>query len=262
MSVLLAVLAANCAGFAVTPDPVRGGATWTYQSTDDGVAYSMQGVLLAPPGAGSFPAVVLSHGKGGSPESYARSAVGRTMVGWGLVVIAPRYTHASVDGGQPSGGDGASEANVLRGHKARDLLGCLGSVDLTRVAAHGHSMGAYVTGQMVGTYPHDFRAASHTAGGVVDCPNPSQCPAPTKRAAAERIVAPYQLHHSRRDPLPLAQDQTLAGILSAQGVPFELHVNEYEFPNSPTQDVHRLTASDPTMLALVREWYLAHGVLP
>jgi hypothetical protein len=60
------------------------------------------------------------------------------MVTWGLVVIGPEYTHAlAPDGstGLPAGGDGASAANVSRARKARQLLSCLGYVDMTRVGA-------------------------------------------------------------------------------------------------------------------------------
>ena len=81
-------------------------------------------------------------------------------------------------------------------------------------------------------------------------------------AAAEQIRTPYQLHHSRRDPLPLAQDEALAAILEANGVPYELHVDEYDYPGVPTGEIHRKTSFDPGMLELVRAWYARWGVLP
>jgi dienelactone hydrolase len=173
------------------------------------------------------------------------------MVGWGLVAIGTMYTHApdAEDlGNAPDGADGASTANVQRAKKTHDLLTCVGGVDLTRVAAHGHSMGAFVTGQVLGTYPNDFRAASHTAGGVSDGPNA------TKRAAAEQIVTPYQLHHGDADQVvALFQDQTLDGILAANGTPHVLHVY-------PGYDHQRITF-DPVMLSRVRSWYQTQGVL-
>src|SRR5215470_17909352 len=84
----------DCGAFAVTGNPQSQlGATWTYDSTDDGVHYVLQGVLFTPSGSGPFPAVVLSHGKGGAPRGYS-AAIARTMVTWGLVAIGPMYTHA------------------------------------------------------------------------------------------------------------------------------------------------------------------------
>ena len=61
---------ADCTAFVVSGDPhSQLGATWTYDSTDDGVRYVLEGVLFTPPGDGPFPAVVLSHGKGGTPRN-------------------------------------------------------------------------------------------------------------------------------------------------------------------------------------------------
>ena len=61
---------------------------------------------------------------------------------------------------------GASRANILRARATYEILRSLGCVDVTRVAAHGHSMGAFLTAALVGAYLADFRVASHTAGGV------------------------------------------------------------------------------------------------
>jgi dienelactone hydrolase len=243
---------AECAALVVTGNPqAPQGATWVYSSTDDGVRYVLEGVLFVPPGAGPFPAVVLSHGKGGTPSAYSAN-VGRTMVTWGLVAIATMYTHApdaQDAGNEPQGPDGASEANVLRAHKARDLLSCL-NVDLGRVAAHGHSMGAFVTGQLLGAYPADFRAASHTAGGAGPGPNA------TRPEAAANIETPYSLHHSDADmTVPMALDQALADILAQNGT-------EHRLVTAPYQGLsHAEIAAYPPMLERVRNWYRVHGVL-
>jgi dienelactone hydrolase len=246
-----AAVVVDCSALVVTGDPRSPtGATWSYQSTDDGERYVLEGVLFVPPGTGPFPAVVISHGKGGLPRGYSAS-IARTMVGWGLVAIGVMYTHAPDQeelGNEPDGGDGASQANVLRAHKARDLLNCAGNVDLTRVAAHGHSMGAFVTGQLLGEYPGDFRAASHTAGGVSIGPNATQ------RSAAERILTPYQLHHGTEDNVvALFQDQTLDEILTAGSVAHEFHI----YPGYDHQEI----AFDQGMLERVHNWYQANGVL-
>jgi dienelactone hydrolase len=168
------------------------------------------------------------------------------------VAIATNYTHApdAVDAASlPQGGDGASDANVLRAHKARDLLSCLPGVDMTRLAAHGHSMGAFVTGQLLGTYPGDFRAASHSAGGANDAG-----PNATRTAAAAAIRTPYQLHHGDADTVvAIGLDRELADILAATRTPHELR----EYPGF----THEQMALDSAMLERVREWYRARGVL-
>ena len=136
---------ANCNAFTVVGDPrTTNGANWTYRSTDAGLTYALEGVLFAPAGTGPFPAAVVSHGKGGTPRGYS-ARMARIMVGWGMVAIAPMYTHApdaEDQGNLPDGPDGASAANVQRTRKARELLACVGGVDLTRVAAHGNSLRA------------------------------------------------------------------------------------------------------------------------
>lgn len=243
---------AACGAFAVEGDPrASAGARWTYRSMDAGVTFVLEGLLFAPAGTGPYPAVVLSHGGGGSPAGYGRR-LAPVLVGWGLMVIAPEYTHASApdgDTGLPAGGSGASAANVARAHKARQLLACLGTVDVTRVAAHGHSMGAFVTGEVLGAHPGDFRAASHTAGGV----SPQTSAAATHADTAQRIVTPYQLHHGDADDVvALAADRELSRILAGAGARHELRVYAgYD---------HAAIAHDPGMLESVRAWYASHGL--
>jgi dienelactone hydrolase len=246
--------APDCSAFAVTGDPhSQAGARWTYQSTDQGTPYALEGVLFEPIGGGPFPGVVVSHGKGGTPYGYS-AAVGRVMVGWGMVAIGPMYTHAPDEqdaGNLPDGPDGASGANVARANKARELLSCVGSVDMNHLAAHGHSMGAFLTGELLGHHRGVFQAASHTAGGT------SQGPNATRPRTAMAIRTPYQLHHSATDTtVSVVQDQNLAAILADNHVPHALFIAEY--PNY----THAQIALDAGMLERVRSWYQAYGVLP
>jgi len=245
-------VAVNCAALVTTGSAsATGGARWTYHSTDDGTEYNLSGVLFAPAGPGPFPGVVVSHGAGGSATGYS-SNVARTIRDWGLVAIATNYTHApdSVDAGSlPQGSDGASPANVQRAHKARDLLSCIPGVDMTRLAAHGHSMGAFVTGQLLGSFPGDFLAASHSAGGANDTG-----PNATNSLVAAAIRTPYQLHHGDADTVVrLGLDQTLQAILDATGTRNELHVY--------AGFTHEQMALDATMFDRVRDWYRARGIL-
>ncbi|HYD52515.1 MAG TPA: dienelactone hydrolase family protein, partial [Gemmatimonadaceae bacterium] len=203
------------AHLVVTGNPEAAqGASFTYRDTVDGVVYDLTGVLLKPTGQGPFPGVIVSHGFGGTAAGYSRS-VGTRIVPWGVVVIAVNYTHAV---GVPLGAPGtqselgASAANVRRARRAAAILGALGYVDTTRLAAHGHSMGAFVTAGLAAAHPALLRAASHTAGGVrVDFPTGA---APTE-TEARSIRTPYQLHHGDHDAVVvLAADQRLATVLA------------------------------------------------
>jgi len=240
--------------FIVSGSPAStSGATWTFRGTVDGVAYDLSGVLLKPAGTGPFPAVVLSHGADGS-ASFLAGAIGPTMVQWGLVVIATNYTHAT---GVPIGAPGtasetgASQANVLRAHMTHELLRRLGYVDMTRVAVHGHSMGAYLDVAEVAEYPNDFRVASHTSGGV----RPDFIvagPAPTP-IEARTIRVPYQMHHGDADEtVPLAYEQRFDSILTSTGDEHQLFI----YPGAD----HLAVRASPTMLGRVHDWYAAHGM--
>jgi dienelactone hydrolase len=246
-----AMTGTNCAAFLVSGDATAtNGANWTYTSSDDGVAYSLTGKLFAPAGMGPFPAAIVSHGAGGNAAGYSAN-VARTMRGWGMVAIATNYTHAG--GGQavglPDGEFGASEANVLRARKARNLLSCIATVDMQRLATHGHSMGAFVTAQLLGSHPGEFRAASHSAGGANE-----NGPNATRIAVALNIRTPYLLHHGDNDTVVhIALDQELDRILTTNGVPHSL----VTWPGY----THQQIALDAGILDQVRTWYQLHGVL-
>lgn len=239
--------------FSIAGDPHQeSGAPWSFRGTVDGVQYALTGVILAPSGPGPFPAVVLSHGSGGNARFIAEQ-VGRTMVTWGFVCIAVDYTHAvGVPRGAPGGSSetGASHANVLRAHMTRDLLRRLPYVDNDRVAAHGHSLGAYLQVAWLAAYPLDVKVASHTGGGIRP-PRSRIVPAPTVDEAAQ-ITVPYQLHHGASDQtVPLSWDERLADVLKAHGVETALYVYE---------GGHLAPRSNPLMFERVRTWYAMHGV--
>jgi dienelactone hydrolase len=240
-------------GFVLDGDPAAAsGATWTYRATANGVSYDLQGILFKPAGPGPFPAVIISHGAGGNANGYSRS-VARIMIAWGLVCIATNYTHA---GGVPPGSPGnitdagASSANVLRARVLVDILASLGYVDRRRIAAHGHSMGAFVTSAAVGAYPDVFRVASHTAGGVRPDSFPGVAPSDSQ---ASGIRAPYQMHHGALDfVVILAADERLAALLTARGVPNDLVI----YPTADHDDV----ATNPAVFERVRSWYTSRGL--
>ena len=249
-----APVADTVGSFVVSGDPEStAGATWTFRGTIRGETYDLSGVLLKPPGPGPFGAVVLSHGSQGNAALLTR-LVGPTMVGWGLVCIATNYTHV---GGAPVGSPGnsrdggASTANVLRAHMTHELLRRLPYVDMSRVAVHGHSMGAYLDVAAAAAYPEDFRVGSQTGGGV----RPLRVrfgPAPTiEQARGLRI--PYQMHHGTADDVvPLEYDVLLDSQLARAGVPHELYV----YPGAG----HLEARANPLILARIHDWYAAHGM--
>ena len=241
------------AALSIAGDPESAsGATWTLVGTLNGTTVDLQGILLKPRGPGPFPAVVLSHGAGGNAQSYGRE-LGSVMRRWGLVCIAVNYTHAS---GTPLGvpgtllQQGASPANAFRAHAAVTVLARLRYVDVRRVAAHGHSMGAFVTTAFVGAYPADVRVASHTSGGVLlDAIYREGMPIPSV-AQAKRIQAPYQWHHGLLDyAVPFLLDRRFDSVLTA---PHEGHLY--------SRLGHAEVATDPEVLSRVRAWYTAHAM--
>lgn len=228
------------------------GAPWSFRGSVGGVQYELTGVILVPNGPGPFPAVVLSHGSGGNAQFIANE-VGRTMVTWGFVCIAVDYTHAvDVPRGAPgnSSEKGASRANVQRAHMTRELLRRIPYVDNGRVAAHGHSLGAYLQVAWLATFPRDVQVASHTGGGVRP-PQSRIAPAPTVDQAG-RITVPYQLHHGSSDEtVPISWDERFAGVLKERGVETALYVYD---------GGHLAPRANPLMFERVRAWYAMHGV--
>ena len=241
---------------AIAGDPESNqGATWTCRGVVNGSAVNLQGVLLKPAGAGPFPAVVISHGAGGNAGQYS-TGLGREMRRWGLVAIATNYTHAgNVPIGAPGtiAEPGASRANVIRAHSTVLILGKLGYVDLRRVAAHGHSMGAFVTTGFAAAHPEEIRVASHTAGGVRPDTIEIVAAAPSD-SEGRGIRMPYQWHHGDQDiVVPLLIDLRLDDALRLGGAPHEGHVY--------AGDGHADLAQHPRMLERVRAWYAAQGLL-
>jgi dienelactone hydrolase len=235
---------------SISGDPESAsGATWTLIGTLHGTPVNLRGLLLKPRGSGRFPAVVLSHGAGSSAHAYG-SAVGSEMRSWGLVCVAVDYTHAA---GAATGTLlelGASAQNVFRAHAAFTVLARLPYVDLQRVAAHGHSMGAFVTTAFVAEYPADVRVASHTSGGaLLDAIHAEGMPLPSVEQV-RRIRSPYQWHHALLDyAVPFLLARRFDAVLTT---PREGHLY--------WRLTHAGVAADPEVLSRVRAWYARHGM--
>ncbi len=246
-------LAPEIGDFRITGDPTSAaGATWTLQGNIAGTTYDLKGILFKPTGTGPFPAVIVSHGNGGNANGYSRG-IAQTMVTWGAVVIATNYTHAGgVEIGSPgtSADAGASAANVLRARKLVDVLRSLCYVDMSRIAAHGHSMGAFLTTALLGNAPASFLVASHSAGGIRAEGTVGAAPTAVQ---ASTIVTPYQMHHGDADVVvSLALDRELAHVLTQRGVVHELLV----YAGGSHADV----SQSAVVLQRVRQWYTDHGL--
>lgn len=256
------------AGLTLRGDPRSPeGATWTYDSTDDGVRYVLEGILYAPPAsqltdASRHPAVILHHGVGQSAYVFGQN-VGRPMAQWGMVAMAVNYTWAKASEYkyQPAGfscgapglalepSTGWAQGNaLLRAEKALQILQSLPYVDSARLAAHGHSRGAFLNVLLVGKHPTAFRAASHSAGGMISS------------AQGQLVTVPYSMHHAQLDTnVTFPREQAFAAVLEQNRVAHELIT--YDYPDLAPTKVHAESGKDPRMLSKVRAWYVTQGVL-
>jgi dienelactone hydrolase len=266
---------APSSGKLVVKDFQLQGERWTCQV--DGRPLS--GILLKPEGKGPFPAVLISHGLGGSAESFGLSKA-REMVKWGLVCIAPNYTH-NVGGGprSPSGKPpepgqragkggkgttaapqrrgaqpsdfGASEENIRRALACVEILRGLPDVDARRLAAYGHSMGGFVTVGLAAAVPDLLKAAAISGSGVAP---QAGFPAPSAQAA-EKIRTPLLILHGGSDPVVRpAQSDLLKQVLDRNQVPNERHV--FEGQGHPIDQTNR-----DDVFQRMRAWFSRHGVL-
>lgn len=232
----------------ITGDPTSAnGARWTYTESGS-VNYNLEGILYKPAGSGPFPAILINHGTGGNAYSYSNS-IAKKMVTWNYVCIAPNYTHSSgVPCGSPGScveadGDwGASSPNLLRAMKTRQILVSLSYVDSLRLAAFGHSRGAFITTHIAGNYSSRFKTFAHTAGGI----NPSVVE-PTA-ATASHITRPYLMQHGDIDnTVPIQRDYDLRDLLNSLGITNTLYV----YPNYS----HAQISNDSLMFERTRQWF-------
>lgn len=231
------------------------GERWTYREGD----WEASGILLQPEGKGPFPAVLVSHGLGGSASSFGRFQ-SQEFLRWGMVCIAPDYTHSAASLQQAQAGSprsarrdfGASAENLRRARTCLDILRSLPQVDPSRLAAYGHSMGGFVTIGLAAENPSGLKAAAISGSGVA----PQEgFPAPAGAAAKTIRVPLLMLHGSDDHTVRPEQSANLQRILQASGVPQERHLFEgagHQF-NGPVRE---------QTLRLIQAWYQRHSVLP
>lgn len=223
------------------------------------------GLMFVPAGKGPFPGIVISHGLGGSAQAMM-AARGREMVRWGFVCIATDYTHAAQAGpgrGGPRGRGqeidfshaGARPENIRRALACVEILRQQKDVDPRRIAAYGHSMGAFLTIALLAAAPDKIKAAAITAGGVVP-PGARGAAAPTTEVAAQVRVPLLILHGSADTTVPPERSELLKQALDRSGVANQRVVFEgigHRLPDETNAaDVYRL----------MRQWFAKYGVLP
>lgn len=227
------------------------GQNWTYDPGDGGS--NITGILLAPYTNGSLPAVIISHGKGGSAAGFSVPKA-RTMTNWGLVCIGPDYTHAGA--GSTPENEGYSLENSRRARACVTILRALGYVDTNRLAAYGNSMGAFLTAGFGGEPASPLRAAAITAGGTSGTAN-SAFASPSV-PEVNGLRAPFLMLHGTADTtVPPQQSANLQSVLNSNNVP-----NSRVLFADIGHDLNSNPATSNEVYALIREWFTDWGVLP
>lgn len=252
--IVLAVLVGAAANpLSAKPDFKLTGERWTYQDGE----FQMSGILLKPTGKGPFPAVLISHGLGGAAQSFGITKA-REMVQWGMVCIAPDYTHNAqaaaaqqTKGVREIGDFGARAENLRRAKTCIELLKAMPDVDGKRIAAYGHSMGGFVTIGLAASEPGLLKAGAITGSGVA----PQEgYPAPSEDAA-KKIRTPFLMLHGAEDTtVRPSQSEALKRVLDANHVPNDRLVADGR--GHPIDQTMR-----DEVFRLIRDWFTKHGVL-
>lgn len=220
------------------------GERWTWRDGE----FTMSGILLKPEGRGPFPAVLISHGLGGSAGSFGLQKA-REMVRWGLVCMAPDYTHSGTGGDRAT--FGASDENLRRARTCLEILRGLPEVDAGRLAAYGHSMGGFVTIGLAATQSEGLKAAAITGSGVA----PQDGYAAPSAKTAERIRTPFLILHGADDTtVRPEQSASLKQVLDRNGV-----ANDRLIADGQGHPIDQTMREE--VFRLVREWFEQHGVL-
>ncbi len=219
------------------------GQNWTYRDGD----FAMDGIFMKPEGNGPFPAVLISHGLGGNAQGFGMMKA-REMVQWGMVCIAPNYTHSGGMGDRSQWGGSAE--NLRRARTCLEILRSLSYVDGHRLAGYGHSMGGFVTIGLASTEKDLLKAAAITGSGVSQA---SGQPAPSADAA-KAIRTPFLMLHGANDTtVRPEQSAALKRVLDDQKVPNDRLIADGQ--GHPIDQTMR-----DEVFRLVREWFTKNGL--
>lgn len=205
--VTAAFLSGAFTSVAVRADPPAGfeleGDAWTLKEAD----WSVSGILIKPEGNGPFPAVVISHGLGGSARGFSLPKA-RELARRGFICIAPDYTHAGRGGDRAT--FGASAENIRRGAACVRILRGMEDVNSKRIYLYGNSMGAFLTVALAAELPDQIAAAAITAGGAVE---QDGFPAPSTKTAAKMRSPLLILHGTADTTVPPQRSELLKRVL-------------------------------------------------
>jgi dienelactone hydrolase len=228
-------------GFTLT------GETWTYDPGDGGSV--LTGILSRPPGSGPFPATLISHGQGGSAIGFALPNA-HILTNWGLVGIGPDYTHVT---STPPENSGWCPENGRRANACLTILRSLAYVDPNRIAAYGHSMGAFVTAGFCGQVTNQLRAAAITSGGTSGTTNASYASPATQEV--QGITAPFLMLHGTADTtVSPTQSANLQTILNSSNIP-----NSRILLDGAGHDLEHERSNE--VYSAIHDWFGQWGVL-
>jgi dienelactone hydrolase len=247
--VSLGLLLAGPNAFCQTlPGFTLAGENWTYDPGDGGAVIT--GILSQPATTGSLPAVLISHGKGGTASGFSLPKA-HLMTNWGVVGIGPDYTHAG-SGSIPEQ-EGYSPENSRRARACLSILRNLSGVDTNRLAAYGNSMGAFLTAGLCGELTNVFRAAAITAGGTSGSTQTNVASPAVQEV--QGIRAPFlMLHGSADTTVRPEQSALLQAILASNGVPNKRVLFDgvgHGLVNERSDEV----------FGLIKDWFTQWGVL-
>ena len=288
-ALLYGVLSGGSAAAETLPGFTLNGEQWTYHDGN----FKVNGYLVKPDGNGPFGAILVSHGKGGNAEVFALKKA-REFAKWGLVTIAPEYTHSSREAGGKQGGGGTGGSQ--KGGQSQGKGKSTGDAAAATRAANGmgKSVG-YGGAGGVGASTENIRRAhtcieilrslpyidskriaafGHSMGGFATIAFAASEPETLRAAAitgsgvsaqsgiayptaeaAGNIRTPFLIMHGTADStVPPSASELFKEVLDKNHVPNERHLFEGE--------KHPLDQSNPEKLyALLRQWLTRHGVI-
>ena len=231
------------------PGLTRTGETWSYNPGDGGGVIT--GILSAPATNGSWPAILISHGKGGSAFGFALPKA-HVMTNWGAVCIGPNYTHTN-NANLPEN-EGWCPENSRRARACLTILASLGYVDTNRIAAYGNSMGAFATAGLCGQVGEQIHVAAITAGGASGTTE-TNFAAPATQELTGATAPLLMLHGTADTTVPPAQSATLQSILTSNGVP-----NNRILFDGIGHDLHNNPATEDAVYQHLRDWFTQWGL--
>lgn len=204
-----------------TADPGPGNEAWTLTYTEPGWATTVTGIIIKPIGAGPFPAVIASHGKGGHADPFGMQKGKDWFAPNGFITIAVEYTHAGqiycIDEVNQCAG---TAENVRRGNRAyqllrsQDLINEIGDVVAgDSIMLYGNSLGALLTIELAQILGSSARSVAITAGGIY-LEGPFAYMTPNGADGIADIYAPFMHLHGRYDQvIPEGRQNDLSDAL-------------------------------------------------